>query len=172
MKLFIITTIIYLFNTNFLLAKTFEYFDLSTRLNSSPFCQSVSFQISPISSIMNNLNINIDIDAMKSQLKEVPSLTINNGDKDENKDTLVTNILNCLDDKNIIKDNCDKEVWSSAISRNECLENILIYYSNVDKEERFQNLKIEEGCIIMSNKMITDAAFNKMFENCMKQNNY
>ena len=158
------------FNTKSLLAQPHEYSVFSYRLNNAPHCQSLSYELSGLSFLFNKKKNNI---LNSEEQIEAPSWGVPIPDwvtpyNEYNDNIMVQNILNCLRDKNIINEKCGQNIWSSEKSRKKCLNKIKIHYEKKDK----QRLKIEEKCIKKAKDMKTETAFNMMYSNCMKQNNY
>ena len=157
-KIFLILIFLFLFNSKSLLAQPHEYSVFSYRLDNTPHCQSLSYELSGLSVFFHNKKNN----SSNSEIEiEAPSWAV---PLDED-----LSILNCLFDKNIINEKCGQNIDSSPISnQKKCLNKIKKHYEKKDK----QRLKIEEKCIKKAKDMNTESAFKMMYSNCMKQNNY
>jgi hypothetical protein len=165
MRYFILIILIYFLNINLLSAKPHEYSIFAFKLESEFVCPILTNVLAGFYSVEEGREIISN--AMKNNEVPAPDFGVFNLWFDDS--TIARDILDCLNNKNIIKETCGKNHWElNGHKAKKCLNKIKIFYEKKDKKR----LKIQEKCIKKAKDMKTESAFKMMYANCMKQNNY
>jgi hypothetical protein len=169
MRYFILIILIYFFNINLLSAKPHEYNIFAFKLESESVCPILTNVLLGFYSAEEGDEIISN--AIKNNMKnnEVPAPSFGVPRIYFDDSGIARDILDCLYNKNIIKETCGKNHWElNGHKAKKCLNKIKIFYEKKDKKR----LKIQEKCIKKAKDMKTESAFKMMYANCMKQNNY